>query len=227
MKKILRYFNIAEWIIWISSLILITVSFMIFDGESYISFIASLLGSTALIFCAKGNPIGQIIVIIFSILYAYISFTFAYYGEMITYLGMSAPMAVYAFIAWMKNPYNGKHSEVKVNKIMGREWVFLFSLSIIVTVIFFFILKVFGTSNLIPSTVSITTSFVASWLTLLRSPYYAIAYSLNDIVLIVLWVLATMENLSYLPMVLCFVMFFLNDMYGFFNWRRMAKRQKA
>ena len=59
-----------------------------------------------------------------------------------------------------------------------------------------------------------------------RSPFYAVAYAANDIVLIILWVLASLENISYLPMVMCFAMFLLNDMYGFINWRKMSVRQK-
>ena len=43
--------------------------------------------------------------IVFSLLYGVVSFTFAYYGEMITYLGMTAPMALFALISWMRNPY--------------------------------------------------------------------------------------------------------------------------
>ena len=99
-------------------------------------------------------------------------------------------------------------------------------LALLVTVLFYFILKALGTANLLFSTISITTSFVASYLTFLRSPYYAIGYSANDIVLIILWILASVEDVSYLPMVACFVMFLFNDLYGFYNWRRMQTRQK-
>ena len=68
---------------------------------------------------------------------------------------------------------------------------------------------------------------VASYLTLYRSPYYALAYAANDIVLVVLWILAAVVTPSYLPMIVCFAMFFVNDMYGFINWRRMERRQKG
>ncbi len=61
---------------------------------------------------------------------------------------------------------------------------------------------------------------------LFRSPNYALAYAANDIVLIVLWILASMDNLSYLPMIACFAMFFVNDIYGFINWIRMKNRQQ-
>ncbi len=59
----------------------------------------------------------------------------------------------------------------------------------------------------------------------LRSSAYALSYAANDIVLIILWIMASLDNISYLPMIVCFAMFFINDIYGFINWRRMKKRQ--
>ena len=71
-----------------------------------------------------------------------------------------------------------------------------------------------------------TTSFLAVYLTFRRSPYFALAYAMNDVVLIVLWILASITDISYLSVVICFVVFFVNDMYGFISWKRMEKRQK-
>lgn len=70
-----------------------------------------------------------------------------------------------------------------------------------------------------------TTSFLAVALTAKRSAYYAAAYATNDVVLIVLWVLACLSDLSYLSVVVCFITFLVNDLYGFFNWRMMAATQ--
>jgi len=225
MKKILSYFSKTELILWFSSLLIITLSFLIFDRENFLTLIASLIGSTSLIFSAKGNPFGQILMIIFSILYGIISFSFAYYGEMITYLGMTGPMALFALISWLKNPFKGNKSEVTVNHIRAKEVIFMFILSAIITIGFYFILKAFNTSYLFFSTLSVTTSFIAVYLTFRRSPYFALAYAANDIVLIVLWSLATTYDISYLSVINCFVMFLVNDLYGFFNWLRMQKSQ--
>ena len=205
---------------------LIIASFSIFDRENYLTLIASVIGATALIFNAKGNPIGQILIVIFSVFYGIISFTFAYYGEMITYLGMTAPMAVAALISWLRNPYNGNKAEVEVNSLKNVEYVFMIALTGIVTVIFYFILKAFHTANLIPSTLSVTTSFIAVYLTWRRSPYYALAYAANDIVLIILWILAALSDFSYLSVIICFIMFLINDIYGFINWSKMQRRQQ-
>ena len=94
-----------EWIIWISSLFIITFSFLFFTNKNFLTLIASLMGVTALIFIAKGDPIGQIFTIVFAIFYAIISYQNRYYGEMITYLGMSASAAFFSTIAWFKNTY--------------------------------------------------------------------------------------------------------------------------
>lgn len=225
VKSIINYFSKGEIILWLSSVLLITVFFFIFDRENYLTLAASLIGATALIFNAKGNPIGQGLIIIFAVLYAIISYGFAYYGEMITYLGMSAPMALIALISWLKNPYNGNKAEVKVNRISGREVVFMLVLTAVVTVIFYFILKNLGTSNILPSTISVTTSFAAAYLTFRRSPLYAVAYAANDAVLLILWTMAAFSDISYLSVIICFVMFLFNDIYGFVNWQKMQKRQ--
>lgn len=160
MKKWITYFSKEERILWMSSVGLIIVSFAIFDRESYLTLAASLIGVTSLIFNAKGNPFGQLLMVVFSLLYGIISYTFSYYGEMIIYLGMTMPMAVFALISWLRNPY------------------------------------------------------------------FAVAYATNDLVLIVLWVLASLEDVRYISVVVCFVAFLVNDIYGFINWRKMEIRQK-
>lgn len=163
--------------------------------------------------------------ILFSLLYGIISFTFSYYGEMLTYLGMTMPMAVFALVSWLKNPYNGNRSEVKINTISRNETAFMLLAALIVTFIFYFILDHFHTANIVPSTISVITSFLAVYLTFRRSPFFALAYAANGIVLILLWGLASLEDSRYLSVVVCFIAFLINDMYGFASWQKMKKRQ--
>lgn len=224
----LRFFNCfskAEIALWLFSVMAIVVSFCAFDRTNYMTLCASLIGVTSLIFNAKGNPFGQFLMVVFSLLYGMISYSFAYYGEMVTYLGMTMPMAIFALISWLRNPYNGNKSEVKVNRISKKENVCMWIGTLLVTILFYFILKHFHTANIIPSTLSVTTSFLAVYLTFRRSPYFALAYASNDIVLIVLWIMASIYDVKYISVVVCFVAFLLNDIYGFFSWRKMEKRQ--
>lgn len=225
LSEKLNYFTKGELVLWTASVTAIIVSFLIFDRENFLTLIASLIGVTSLIFCAKGNPFGQILIIFFSIFYGIISFTFAYYGEMITYLGMTAPMAVISLVSWLKNPYNDNKSEVKVNRINLKDIAVMIILTAVVTFAFYHILNALNTSNMIVSTISVTTSFIAVYLTFRRSPFYAIGYALNDIVLIIMWTLASFADISYISVVVCFVIFLVNDIYGFISWTKMQKRQ--
>ena len=208
-----------------TSVVVIIISFLIFDRVNTMTLTASLIGVTSLIFNAKGNPIGQALMIIFSLLYGIISYHFSYYGEMVTYLEMTAPMALFALISWFRNPYQGNKAEVAVNRLGATEWLLMLILSGVVTIVFHFILDHFDTANILPSTLSVTTSFIAVYLTFRRSPYFALAYAANDIVLILLWSLASIHDIGYLSVMICFLIFLVNDIYGFVSWRKMERRQ--
>lgn len=224
MKKILPHFSIFEIALYLCSIMIITISFFAFHNDQYLYLVGSLIGATSLIFLAKGHFFGQIFMIAFALFYGYVSYSYRYYGEMITYIGMTLPMAISSLISWLKHPFN--HNEVKVNQPKRIHYLIVSIISIIVTLIFYFILNALKTNNLIISTLSVLTSFLAASLTFLRSRFYALGYVLNDIVLIVLWIMATIENFTYLPMVICFVAFLVNDFYGFINWTRMLKKQE-
>lgn len=227
IKESIKNLSVLEWGLWGASVIMIIASAVVSGRPDWLSLIGSLIGVTALIFVAKGDVLGQIITIVFSIFYGIVSISFQYYGEMITYMFMTAPIALLSVVSWIRHPYKGKQTEVEVHHLSVKEGVIITVLSIIVTGTFFFVLRALGNNNLVFSTISITTSFFASALMFRRSPYYALAYGANDIVLIVLWVMASIEDKSYIPMIVCFSMFLLNDLYGFFNWSRMKKRQQV
>lgn len=212
-----------EWILWLGSLAIVIISNMASEKIDILTLIAACVGVTSLIFAAKGNVWAQILMIVFSILYGIISWRFRYWGEMITYLGMTMPMAVCSTITWIRNPAeNGR--EVAIQQLNRKHVAGLIISGMIVTAVFYHILYVMNTPNIIFSTVSVTTSFLAASLTMLRSSYYALGYASNDIVLIVLWILASMENPMYIPVVVNFVIFFFNDMYGFISWKKREEK---
>ena len=186
---------------------------------------ATWVGITSLIFAAKGNVWAQFLMIAFSILYGIISFRFRYWGEMITYLGMTLPMAVWSAVTWLRNPSAGSKSEVAIRKLEKKHFLFLLVLSIVVTGAFYFILRWLETPNIVFSTLSVTTSFLAASLTMLRSSYYALGYAANDLVLIVLWGLAAAKDPVYIPVIINFMIFFMNDMYGFISWKKRERTQ--
>lgn len=95
LKKVTGYFSKGELLLLAASALLIVIAFAAFDRENCLTLTASLIGVTSLIFNAKGHPAGQTLMILFSLLYGIISYTFSYYGEMFTFLGMTMPMAAF------------------------------------------------------------------------------------------------------------------------------------
>ena len=214
-----------EWSIWLGSIIIVLISNLATKDFDLLTLVAALTGVTSLIFAAKGNVWGQVLMILFSILYGIISFRFRYWGEMLTYLGMTLPMAVWSTITWIKNPSENNGNEVQIQSLSKKHIVALCISGIIVTAVFYYILKSFNTPNSIFSTISIITSFIAASLTMLRSSYYAVWYAANDVVLIILWVLASLKDPAYIPVVVNFSIFFMNDMYGFMSWKQRELEQ--
>ena len=188
LNKFLRYFSISEIILWCISIAFIIVPYLVFDSQDFSIMLVSLLGVTAIVFIAKGNPFGQLMMMVFGIVYAILSYEMKYYGEMITYAGMTVPMALSSLISWLKNPFEKDKLEVEIATLTKKDYILTLVFAVIVTVIFHFILKFFGTANIVVSTISITTSFIAVFLTYKRSEFFALGYLINDIVLIVLWV---------------------------------------
>lgn len=212
-------------LLWICSLAAVLISNILPGHLDILTLAAALIGVTSLIFAAKGNVWAQILMIVFSILYGIISYRFRYWGEMVTYLGMTLPMAVWSMITWIRNPSADNGSEVEIQRLNRKHIGGLVIFTAVVTVVFYYILKSLGTPNMVFSTISVTTSFLAASLTMLRSSYYALGYAANDIVLIVLWILASLKDPAYIPVVVNFSIFFLNDMYGFISWKKREIRQ--
>ena len=221
----IKSFTKNEIILWGFSVFAISSAFIIFDKVNYTDLVASLLGVTSIIINAKGNPLGQLLMILFSLLYGYISYSFRYYGEMITYMGMTMPMAVISLISWLSHPYKGKKDQVEINRISKKEYIFMTCLTIAVTACFYFILRKLGTASLAFSTLSVATSFAAAYLTFRRCRTFSLAYALNDAVLIVLWSIAASKDKAYISLIICFIMFLANDIYGYINWGKMQKAQ--
>lgn len=224
MTNPIKILSAKEKLFWLVSVILVVASNFLSPETSLLSIVTSIVGVTGVLYIAKGYVFGQFVAVVFCILYAIVSFTFHYWGEMITYIFMSLPMSIWAIYTWIKNPSSENENEVKINHLTKKNIIYLIVSSIIVTTIFYFILKFFNTPNLVFSTISITTSYVAAALVMLRSSYYAIWYIFNDIVLIILWTLASIKDPSYIPVIVNFMVMLVDDAYGFICWRKREKK---
>lgn len=226
MKKIFKDWNVFEIIVLFASLLVITICFFVGQERDFFSLVISLIGVVSVLTISKGLYFAPIIFLVFDILYGIISIKQMYYGEAFISFVLMLPIYAFSIITWIRNRKGESSREVKINKIKTKEYLCLAIISLGVTVICYFLLKLLGTSQLIISTISIFTSVVASYLMLRRCSYYALGYMANDIVLIIMWTLVVINSgIGYLPMVINFLVFLVNDTYGLIRWKLAERKQ--
>ena len=220
-----RQLNKKDWCVLIVSLTVVILCNVLTPTASLATKVGVVVGAVALILMAKGDVWGQILTVVFSVLYGFTSWQFRYYGEMITYLGMTLPMALAAVFSWLRHPFQGNTAQVEIHRLTRRQRLGMVLCCVPVTAGFGILLWWLHTPNLLFSIISVATSFLAAYLTYFRSSYYAVAYAANDVVLIVLWALASVKDVSFTPMIGCFLVFLLNDLYAFSSWNKRETEQ--
>ena len=114
-----------DWAFWLGSLAVVAVSNFLGGNVDPLTLIAALTGVTALMLAAKGQVFAQYLMIVFCLLYGAISCRFRYWGEMLTYLGMSLPMAVWSAVTWRRNTAHEAGSAVAIRRLTGRDLALL------------------------------------------------------------------------------------------------------
>lgn len=147
MSNPFKSFKKKEWALWIVSLVLVIMSNLLSGNVDVLTLSAACVSVTSLVFAAIGNVWAPILMIAFSIFYGIISWKFRYWGEVITYLGMTMPMAIWSTITWIKNPAkNGK--EVAIQKLTKKHFLLVAVSTVIVTAVFYMILAKLNTPNM-------------------------------------------------------------------------------
>lgn len=228
IKKLTKF----EWALWLISIAAVgisaAVSFSLFpDTIDWLTLAASLIGVTSLVFLSKADVWGQILSIAFNVTYALAALNNRFFGETIIYFCLHLPIAVFTLTVWLRNRFKKEDTVIKIAKTSPVKTIIVCFIGAAVTVGAIFLLRYLDTDSLALSTVSVFTSFVALSLMVLRSPYYALVYAANDVVLIILWTISAVASPANAVMVACFIAYLANDLYALYNWRRIRRAQKT
>ena len=223
--KIFKDWTKIEKMLLFSSIILVLLFGFIFQSNLSTT-ISSIIGIVAALLLAKGKNLGQIFGILLVILYSFVSYVNRFYGEVIIYLCIMLPMYIIGLISWLKHQ-NSKTNIIYVNKIVIQEWIIISIVSVISFIGIYFLLKLFNTSELVISSLSVVSSLYAIYLGVRRSKYSFYFYIINDFILIMLWGIPVVSGtLSLIPMVFNPIVNLINDSYGIYNWNKLEQVQK-
>lgn len=228
MKNLFKEWKLFDICFLTFSILIIIFCFLLIPNKNISSLIVSILGIITVISGAKGLIISPFINIIYNIIYIIICFSQKFYGEVIIYSFILTPLNIITINSWFKNRSKENKNIVKVNKLSIKEYFILGILTILITICFYFLLKSLNTKSLLISTLSLTDSFVATYLLFRRCSNYALAYIVNDIILITLWFSTiNTEKTAHLPIIISFIIFLINDIYGLTLWKKREKIQNT
>ena len=223
--NILKDWSKFEKTLLFGNIIVVSTVGIIFKAD-LLTTACSIIGINTALLLAKGKNLGQLLGILITLLYSILSFKNKYYGEVLIYVFLMLPMFVVGTFSWIKHQ-NKKTNSVEINNIKAKEWIIVSIVFIGVFIGIYYVLKAFNTNELIVSTASVLASLFAVYLQVRRSKYSFSFYIVNDIILFILWGTPVFKgNYTLIPMLLNPVFNFINDLYGFYYWRKTEKIQK-
>ena len=224
MMKLFKDWTDFEKVLLFGSIIIVSLVGIFFKSD-LLTTSCSNVGIITALLLAKGKNLGQVFGLLITILYSIVSYKNKYYGEVLIYALLMLPMYVIGIITWI-NHKNEKTNSVEINSIKKKEWVIVSIVYALVFVGIYYLLKAFNTNELVVSTISVLASLFAVYLQVRRSKYSFSFYMVNDIILMFLWGIPVIRG-SYIlfPMLLNPIINFINDMYGFYNWKKTEKIQ--
>ena len=224
MMKLFKDWTDFEKVLLFGSIIVVSLVGIFFKSD-LLTTSCSIVGIITALLLAKGKNLGQVFGLLITILYSIVSFKNKYYGEVLIYALLMLPMYVIGIITWI-NHKNKKTNSVEINSIKKKEWIIVSFVFALVFVGIYYLLKAFNTNELIVSTISVLASLFAVYLQIRRSKYSFSFYIVNDIILMFLWGIPVVHG-SYMlfPMFLNPTINLINDLYGFYNWKKTEKIQ--
>ena len=222
--KLLKDWTNFEKLLLFGSVVIVSVVGLCFKSD-LLTVSCSIVGIITALLLAKGKNLGQVFGLLITILYSIVSFKNKYYGEVLIYALVMLPMYIIGIFTWI-NHKNEKTNSVEINSIEKKEWGIVSIVFALVFVGIYYLLKAFNTNELVVSAISVLASLFAVYLQIRRSKYSFSFYMVNDIILMFLWGIPVIRG-SYIlfPMLLNPIINFINDMYGFYNWKKTEKIQ--
>ena len=220
--KYFKDWNLYEKL-YLSLGLLLTIIISIITKSSIISMLYVITYITNALLSSKGKPECYIFGFIGMIFYGYLSFSQKYYGEVLILLFLATPVMIMGVISWLKNKDD---ESIIINTLSKKEIILAILSQVVMFFLYYYILKLFNTSMLVVSSLSIVMSLLALYFGSRRSEICYYFYLLNDIVGITLWIMPILNGeKAMFSVIFGPLLLFINDIYGVYNWKRIKKKQ--
>lgn len=210
--------------IWLFVFTFTILGLSLYWQDSLIGIIASLTGIWCVVLVAKGRISNYYVGLINVIAYAYVAWGWKYYGEVMLNIGYYFPAQFVGLYLWNKNKINDK--EVKVKFMTNKSRVLWSVISIIGVIGYGYLLKYLGGDLPFVDSLSTTLSVIAMILMIWRYMEQWILWIVVDVASIVLWFVVLLKGGNDISILIMWVAYLVNAIYGLINWIKMYKEQE-
>ncbi|MGV6987702.1 nicotinamide riboside transporter PnuC [Testudinibacter sp. P80/BLE/0925] len=221
-------------IVWIALFLSIQIAIFVIQPDSIIATIAAISGILCVIFVSKGKISNYIFGFISVTCYAYISYTFKLYGEMMLNLLVYVPVQFIGFYVWRRHMHiktsaqTDQYEEVIAKALTLKQWGIVISAAVIGTYAYIQLLHNLGSALPALDGVTVVVSIVAQILMVLRYREQWVLWIVVNLLTVSLWTAMWIKNgETSLPLLVMYIMYLWNSIYGYHNWARMVKTQQT
>lgn len=197
-------------------------------GGSTISIISALANIVCVILVAKGKISNYAWGVVGVVTYAYLAYTWGYYGETFLNIGYYFPMQFIGMYLWYKNkqPKNDTSLTDTVN-VVQLPMVYKVGLIIAVPILIFLtseMLAMFGGKLPLLDASTTVLSVIAMLLMAMRLKEQWYMWIVVDFISIYMWYTAyTDGNADGIATLLMWIVFTINAFYGLYQWNKINK----
>lgn len=211
-------------ICWIVFATLTILSTSLYWKDNLVGIIAALTGIWCVILTGKGKISSFYFGTINTILYAVVAWKARYWGEVMLNLIYYLPTNFIGIYLWKKN-LNAETEEVKKEKLTLKSSIIIYSLLIVSTFAYSFILKILkGTLPLVDS-MSTVFSVFAQILCIKRCREQWILWIIVDVVTVFMWIYAFIQGTGDFATILMWSIYLVNAILMLVKWVKETEKK--
>lgn len=225
IKKLIKK-EITNWkaweVIWLSIATLTVLGISLYWKDSLISIAAAITGILCVILTGKGKLSSFWFGTINTFLYAIIAWNAKYWGEVMLNLLYYVPMNFIGIIVWSK--YMDKETEEVIKKKLSfKNSITTYLLTIIVTIIYGFILKSLKGTLPFVDAMSTVFSVFAQILCTKRYVEQWVLWIVVDVITVMMWIYAFINGTGDFATILMWSVYLINAIIMFIKWKNNIK----
>ncbi|QIW16575.1 nicotinamide riboside transporter pnuC [Pasteurellaceae bacterium RH1A] len=212
-------------VFWLALFVLAQIGVYIQSPDSLLGMIAGISGIICVVFVGKGKVSNYFFGLIFAYSYFYVAWGANYLGEMNTVLYVYIPAQFIGYFLWKANMQKDQGGETVIAKSLSlKGWIILLAAISLGTLLFIQALQAAGGSSTGLDGLTTIVVVAAQLLMILRYREQWILWIGLNVLSIVLWSQAEEGSAA---MMVMYIAYLLNSVYGFYNWTKLQKPQAS